>query len=72
MHGSWPGIVVGQNKRLRKRLQGLEYQIQVHQEKVRRELGKPQPDWGLIVKWEREIRAWEEERRRLIRRLRGS
>lgn len=72
MRDSWLAIVVGQKKRLRKRLEGLEYQIQVHQEKVRRELGKPQPDWGLIGKWEREIRAWEEERRRLIRRLKGS
>ncbi|WP_240695333.1 hypothetical protein [Thermus caldilimi] len=67
-----PGGDVGINKHIRKRLEGLERQIQAHQEKIRAELEKSQPDWGLIGKWEREIRVWERERRRLIRRLRGS
>ncbi|MEJ5336156.1 MAG: hypothetical protein WHT26_02520 [Thermus sp.] len=63
---------MGENKRLRKRLRGLEAQIERHWAKIREEESKPLPDWGLVRKWEREIRVWEEERKRLIRRLKGS
>ncbi|ALJ91204.1 hypothetical protein TO73_1361 [Thermus aquaticus Y51MC23] len=62
---------MGKNKHLRKRLAGLEHQILRHHQKIQAELEKASPDWGLIGKWEKEIRAWEGERRRILRRLRG-
>jgi hypothetical protein len=48
---------LGKNKHLRKRLAGLEHQILRHHQKMQAKLEKARPDWGLIGKWEKEIRA---------------
>ncbi len=60
---------MGENKQLRKRLQGLTDQILIHQEKIIEELRKPQPDQGLIRHWEKEVQTWQSKIQQLKKRL---
>ncbi|BAW01293.1 hypothetical protein TTMY_0889 [Thermus thermophilus] len=47
----------------------LEARIEEHWRKIREEEARPQPNWGVIAHWEREIRSWERRRERILRRL---
>jgi hypothetical protein len=60
---------VGEAKQLRKRIRGLNIPLQEHLEKIALERSKEQPDEGLIHHWEKEVRAWQHEIRRLEQRL---
>lgn len=54
-------IVVGRNKKLRKKITGLEEQVSKHREKIEEEKKKPQPDKGVVTHWEAEIRALQKQ-----------
>jgi len=58
-------------RRYRKKVESLKARIQEHQEKIRRERQRDEPDEGMIAHWEREIRAFQEGIRRAMRRLGG-
>jgi len=58
-------------RRYGRKIESLEERIREHQEKIRRERERDNPDEGLIAHWEREIRAFEEGIRRAKRRLGG-
>jgi hypothetical protein len=47
----------------------LEARIAEHWQQIREEEGKAQPNWEVIAHWEKEIRAWERRRARILRRL---
>jgi hypothetical protein len=46
-------------KNHKKAIRSLNQRIIEHQEKIRMETGKENPDLGLIQHWEKEIRAFE-------------
>jgi hypothetical protein len=60
---------MGQNKRYRKRVAGLQAVINLHEQKIAFEIQKANSDAGLIQHWSKEIRGWQEEIARLQRRL---
>ncbi|MCL6529762.1 MAG: hypothetical protein N2313_05870 [Meiothermus ruber] len=62
---------MGNNKQIRKRIAGLAAQILIHQNKIKQEMRKAIPDVGLVAKWKKEIRAWQQELARLKKRLKG-
>ncbi|MEA5500586.1 hypothetical protein VB834_20410 [Limnoraphis robusta Tam1] len=53
----------------RKAIQSLEKRIAEHQEKIRLELLKENPDRGLIKHWEKEIRAFQKGIEQALKRL---
>jgi hypothetical protein len=61
---------VGRNKKIRASLAGLERTIEDHKRKIAFQRAQRIPDEGLIAKWERDIAVFEEQRARLLRRLR--
>jgi uncharacterized coiled-coil DUF342 family protein len=62
---------MGKNKKVRKRLKGLEEQIELHEAKVAQESSRFIPDQGRIRHWQTELRAWRAQAARLQRRLPG-
>jgi len=60
---------MGRNKDLRKKIAGRLRMIERHEEKIRSELSKPQPDEFLIAHWRSEIEAVKEKVADLTRRL---
>ncbi len=58
------------NKSLKKRVSGLAFQIDDHEEKIRLELLKDEPNFGRINHWRTEIRAFTGKRNIALRRLR--
>lgn len=60
-----------EKKRLRKGIRSLRDRIREHEDKIAQEKSKPNPDLGLIGKWEREIDAFENGIARRERRLRS-
>jgi len=46
---------MGKNKQLRKRIRGQFRVVEVHHEKIARELEKQLPDMRLIRKWNKDI-----------------
>jgi hypothetical protein len=61
---------VGRNKEIRKKVEGHRRMVLDHQVKVRQELKKPDPDYGLIANWEKRIHIVEMEIIRLESKLR--
>lgn len=49
---------VGENKRLRKQVEGLQSQVDLHNLKIADELRKWNPDRGFIEHWQKEVDAW--------------
>lgn len=49
---------VGENKRLKKQLEGLQLQVDLHNRKIADELRKGNPDRGLIEHWQKEVDIW--------------
>jgi hypothetical protein len=47
----------------------MDRRVTAHDQKVRKERMKPNPNEERIRHWESEIRAWKKERERLLRRL---
>ena len=60
---------MGRNSDLRKKIAGYESIIAKHEEKIRVELAKDNPNELRIAGWRRETRVWEEIIIHLSRRL---
>jgi hypothetical protein len=60
---------VGRNKDIRKKIQGHRRQIALHEEKIQRELSKPNPDYDAIRDWQTHIRKHEMLIERLEKKL---
>ena len=60
---------MGRNKELRKKVAAWRKVIEEHEEKVRRERMRPEPDEGLVRSWQREIAAARNKTDSLTRRL---
>ncbi len=58
------------NKSLKKRISSLVLRIAEHEDKIRLEMLKEEPDWGSINHWGSEIRAFTGNRTIALRRLR--
>ena len=56
-------------KNHKKAIQSLEKRIIEHQEKIKSELAKENPDRGLINHWQVEIKAFEKGIQRALKRL---
>jgi hypothetical protein len=61
---------MGRNKELRKKIAAQRVVAEKHEEKIRREREKPEPDEGVIRTWQREIAAARNKLDSLTRRLR--
>jgi len=61
-------LIMGQQNH-RKAIQSLEKKIVEHQEKIRLELLKENPDLGLIRHWEKEISAFQKGISQALKRL---
>lgn len=57
------------NKNHKKAIDSFLKQIAKHQEKIKLELEKNFPDEGLIKHWEKEIRTFEENIQKKLKRL---
>jgi peptidoglycan hydrolase CwlO-like protein len=57
---------------LKKRIQSLEHQIKIHEQKIREEKHNPIPDVGLIKHWQKEIETFKANIDRAKKRLRKS
>ena len=62
---------MGRNRKLRKRVAGLEEQIALHHAKIERERAKAALDQRLLRKWEKDIVVWEKQIARLKAKLPG-
>ncbi|MBM4345986.1 MAG: hypothetical protein FJ100_21645 [Deltaproteobacteria bacterium] len=62
---------MGANKQTRKRINGLQRQIDLHLAKINDELGKPSPNLHRIDHWHCEVTTWQQEIQRLSERLPG-
>lgn len=62
---------MGKNKDARIKIEGMQYQIDVHLEKVKNELKKEVPNYGDIHHWEAEINAWQTRIAKLQKRING-
>ena len=60
---------MGRNKKLRLRIAGQEGVIASHEQKIREEGRKDNPDEGAIESWKREIEAARKTVARMTRRL---
>ena len=49
---------VGENRRLKRQMEGLQLQVDKHNLKIADELRKGQPDRGLIEHWQKEVDTW--------------
>ena len=56
-------------RRKRKGIESLKSQIREHEKKIAEEKSYPDPNLGLIKHWEREIRTFENEIRKIERQL---
>lgn len=54
---------------LRKRIEGLRIQISKHENKIKREKVKAEPDLGRITHWKAEIEAFKKSLERALKRL---
>ena len=52
---------MGRNKHLRKVIKAKLRNIQDHIDKINSELDKPEPNIGLIRKWQKDIKGFEKE-----------
>ncbi|AFZ57761.1 hypothetical protein H6G54_16795 [Anabaena cylindrica FACHB-243] len=57
------------NKNHNKAIESFLKQIAKHQEKIKLELEKDFPDLGLIKHWEKEVRTFEENIQKKLKRL---
>ncbi|MBI1742690.1 hypothetical protein HYR54_06440 [Candidatus Acetothermia bacterium] len=62
---------MGRNKKLRKRVAGLEEQITLHRAKIAHERMESAPDRQLLRKWAKDITVWEKQIARLKAKLPG-
>jgi hypothetical protein len=62
---------MGNNKKTRIKIEGLERQIAHHGEKIAEERQQHNPNEGLIRHWQNEVTAWKGRLTRLKRRLPG-
>ena len=60
---------VTSKKRYRKGIEILKMRIQEHEDKIKRELERGNPDYGLIDKWNKDIQAFIDAIRRKEKRL---
>ena len=57
------------NRQIRLAIQGLQYQIDLHLDKINFERTKPAPNEELLYHWEREIEVFTQRLERLEARL---
>ncbi len=57
------------NKRLKKKIEGLTWQVNQHEEKIKRERLKNSPDEGMIQHWRVEIASFKKGIEKTIKRL---
>ncbi len=57
------------NRKLKKKIKGLEKQIRLHEDKIRRESLKDYPDYRIIKHWQVEIISFKKGVEKTIRRL---
>jgi len=62
---------MSRNRELRKKIASQDEVIRDHEEKIRQERMKPQPDEGVIRTWQREIAAAGKKIDSYTRRLKG-
>jgi hypothetical protein len=60
---------MGKNKKTKKSAAGIQRSIEGHEEKIRAEKSKPNPNWDRVRHWEGEIRNWKRQLDRLRDRL---
>lgn len=60
---------MGRNRELRRKIAAQEKVVEEHEEKIRQERLKPQPDEGVIRTWQREVAAARKKIESLPRRL---
>jgi len=60
---------MSRNRELRKRIVSQDEVVRDHEQKIRQERMKPQPDEGVIRTWQREIAAARKKVDSLTRRL---
>jgi hypothetical protein len=60
---------MGRNRELRKKIAAQEKVVEVHEERIRQERMKAQPDEGVIRTWQREVAAARKQIDSLTRRL---
>lgn len=60
---------MGKNKKIRGQILGHEKIIAVHLEKIQEELKKPIPNLNLINHWNTEIKTFQENIQKLLRKL---
>jgi hypothetical protein len=60
---------MGENKKLRKQISSFERVIREHEEKIKKEMQKFQPDERLINTWKRHIRKAQTNLKRKQKRL---
>jgi len=53
----------------KKRAESLRLQILDHEDKIKKERGKPFPDEGRIHHWEAETKAFQDSLKRILKRL---
>lgn len=58
-------------RRLRKKIESLEARIKEHEDKIKAEKSRSQPDEGLIAHWEREVRSFRNAILRARKKLEG-
>jgi hypothetical protein len=59
------------NKDIYKKVAGMQTQVDIHLKKIKNELEKEFPDYGLIHHWESEIRAWQARIHKLLHRIKS-
>lgn len=59
-------------KRYRRKIERLEEIVHEHEEKIKVERGKDEPDEGLIAHWEKEIRGFQDGITKAKKRLGGN
>lgn len=60
---------MGNNKRLRRKIESLKNQIKQHEDKIKRERIKNFADEGMIKHWEVEIASFKKGIEKIMRRL---
>jgi hypothetical protein len=62
-------VLMGKNKHNRVIIEGLQKQVEIHLEKIRKELEEDNSDYGMIHHWESEIKSWQDRIANLLKRI---
>ncbi len=62
---------MGENKHLRKKIEGFTQQVVKHEQKIADELAKIQPNFERIAKWEKDLGVFRGEIAKVAKKLPG-